>query len=250
MSPKYEIGQKVIVIDGSDIDDYTGGFIKDMEEYVGSVVTIENFTEYSNGRIAYNVEECVWDFDERGLKDVILYDDEIVIRRVGKNVVASYPTYNIKSEREMSPKDDFSDVVKSAIGELFRKKPPKFRIGDIVIGNESADDHYQITVKGWLGRVVYVNAADNEFDAESLEDKGAIYHFLDCAYFDKAEPYSGKVVCVRPSDGFTVGKVYTVGRDGCVKDDSAKSRGGDEVITTLEQFNAHLGGEFIELIEE
>lgn len=30
MSQKYEIGQKVIVIDGSDIDDYTGGFVHDM----------------------------------------------------------------------------------------------------------------------------------------------------------------------------------------------------------------------------
>lgn len=247
MSPKYEIGQKVVVIDGSDIDDYTGGFVNDMKEYVGCVVTIENFTEYDDGKIGYSVEECCWTFDERGLKDVI-YDDEIVIRRVGTNVVASYPTYNTKSEREMSPKDDFSDVVKSAISELFRKKP-KFRIGDIVVGNESADDHYSITVKDWRGRVININAVDNEFDAESLDDKGTIYHALDCTYFDKAEPYSGKVVCVRPSDGFTVGKVYTVGRDGCVKDDSAKSRGGDEIIT-LEQLNAHLGGEFIELIEE
>lgn len=247
MSQKYEIGQKVIVIDGSDIDDYTGGFVHDMEEWVGRVVTIGDFTEYGDGKIGYSVEECVWTFDERGLKDVI-YDDEIVIRRVGTNVVASYPTYNIKSEREMSPKDDFSDVVKSAISELFRKKP-KFRIGDIVVGNESADDHYSITVKGWLGKVVYVNAEDNEIDVESLEDKGTIYHSLDCAHFDKAEPYSGKVVCVRPSSGFTVGKVYTVGCDGCIKDDSAKSRGGDNIIT-LERLNAHLGGEFIELIEE
>ncbi len=246
MSPKYKIGDKVIVIDGSDIDDYTGGFIHNMEEWVGRVVTIGDFTEYSDGKIGYSVEECGWTFDERGLKDVI-YDDEIIIRRVGTNVVASYPTYNIKIEREMLPKDDFSDVVKSAISELFRKKP-KFRIGDIVIGNESADYHYSITVKGWLGKVVYVNAEDNEIDVESLEDKGTIYHSLDCAHFDKAEPYSGKVVCVRPSDGFTVGKVYTVGRDGCIKDDSAKSRGGD--IITLEQLNAHLGGEFIKLIEE
>lgn len=248
MSPKYEIGQKVIVIDGSDIDDYTGGFVNDMKEWVGRVATIESVTDdWGDGKIGYSVEECGWTFDERGLKDVI-YDDEIVIRRVGTNVVASYPTYNIKSEREMSPKDDFNDVVKSAISELFRKKP-KFRIGDIVVGNESADDHYSITVKGWLGRVVHVNAEDNEIDVESLEDKGTIYHSFDCAHFDKAEPYSGKVVCVRPSSGFTVGKVYTVGCDGCIKDDSAKSRGGDNIIT-LERLNAHLGGEFIELIEE
>lgn len=246
MSPKYKIGDKVIVIDGSDIDDYTSGFVKDMEEWVGRVVTIEGFDDvYGNGKIGYSVEECGWIFDERGLKDVV-YDDEIVIRRIGTNVVASYPTYNIKSKKKMSSHDDFNDVVKSAISELFRKKP-KFRIGDIVIGNESADYHYSITVKGWLGKVVHVNAEDNEIDVESLEDKGTIYHSLDCAHFDKAEPYSGKVVCVRPSDGFTVGKVYTV-CDGCVKDDSAKSRGGDEIIT-LEKLNAHLGGEFIELVE-
>lgn len=245
MSPKYKIGDKVIVIDGSDIDDYTSGFVNDMEEWVGRVVTIEGFDDRGDGKIGYFVEECGWTFDERGLKDAV-YDDEIVIRRIGTNVVASYPTYNIKSEREMSPKDDFSDVVNSAISELFRKKP-KFRIGDIVIGNESADYHYSITVTGWLGRVVYINAADNEFDVESLEDKGTIYHTLDCTHFDKVEPYSGKVVCVRPSDGFTVGKVYTV-CDGCVKDDSAKSRGGDEIIT-LEKLNSHLGGEFIKLVE-
>lgn len=246
MSPKYKIGDKVIVIDGSDIDDYTGGFVNNMEEWVGRVVTIEDFTDdWGDGKIGYSVEECEWIFDERGLKDVV-YDDEIIIRILGTNVVASYPKYDIKSEKEMSSHDDFSDVVKSAISELFRKKP-KFRIGDIVIGNKSANNNYSITVEGWLGKVVYVNTTDNKVDVESLEDKGTIYHSLDCTCFDKAEPYSGKVVCVKPSDGFTVGKVYTV-CDGCVKDDSAKSRGGDEIIT-LEKFNSHLGGEFIELVE-
>lgn len=39
----------------------------------------------------------------------------------------------------------------------------KFKIGDIVIGNEKADECYSITKKGWVGTVV------NIFDESLIE---------------------------------------------------------------------------------
>lgn len=46
----------------------------------------------------------------------------------------------------------------------------KFNVGDIVVGNKSANDKYSITTEGWVGRVVAV--CENEIKVQSLEDKG------------------------------------------------------------------------------
>lgn len=46
----------------------------------------------------------------------------------------------------------------------------KFKIGDIVVGNKSANDVYSITTEGWVGRVVEIDGDD--IRVQSLEDKG------------------------------------------------------------------------------
>lgn len=38
---KFEVGDKVRVLDGSEINGYAGGWIPDMKEYVGKVSTIK-----------------------------------------------------------------------------------------------------------------------------------------------------------------------------------------------------------------
>ena len=44
----------------------------------------------------------------------------------------------------------------------------KFKVGDIVVGNQFANDRYCVTKKGWKGRVTLVKA--NIFRATSLLD--------------------------------------------------------------------------------
>lgn len=46
----------------------------------------------------------------------------------------------------------------------------KFKVGDIVVGNKSANDKYSITTEGWVGRVVAV--CEDEIKVQSLDNKG------------------------------------------------------------------------------
>lgn len=68
MKFKFEIGQKVRILDGSKISDYACGWNPRMIYDVGKIVTI---TEQIGNRRdpAYRVEETDWSYDERGLVD-------------------------------------------------------------------------------------------------------------------------------------------------------------------------------------
>jgi len=57
----------------------------------------------------------------------------------------------------------------------------KFKVGDIVVGNEEASDHYGITKEGYVGRVVkYCEYGDNTFVIHGDDDE---YEVCD-KYFD------------------------------------------------------------------
>ena len=70
MKFKFEVGQKVRILDGSRIDDYTGGWSHDMADDVGKVVTITDQIRYRNNHPAYRADETTWLLDERGLEAV------------------------------------------------------------------------------------------------------------------------------------------------------------------------------------
>ena len=65
---KYKIGDKVRVLDGSNIKDYMGGWTIGMQYSIGKVYTIESFECIADGRIGYYMEGSVCIFDERGLE--------------------------------------------------------------------------------------------------------------------------------------------------------------------------------------
>ena len=50
----------------------------------------------------------------------------------------------------------------------------KFKIGDIVVANKSANDKYSVTTEGWVGKVVEIDEADEVDDIrlQSIEDTG------------------------------------------------------------------------------
>ena len=117
MKHKFKIGDKVRVLDGSNIRNYTGGWYEHMNKYVGKVSTIVGVYTLQDGRTSYALEPFIMRFDERGLE--------------------------------------------------LAKDEGKFKVGDIVIGNEYASGTYGITKSGWKGQVVSVNA-DGTFDAERI----------------------------------------------------------------------------------
>lgn len=65
---RFRIGDKVRVLDGEKISEYTQGW--NMPEFIGDIVTINDCEQYSDGRVAYRVKENYYIFDERGLEPV------------------------------------------------------------------------------------------------------------------------------------------------------------------------------------
>lgn len=66
MQTKFNIGDKVKILDGSDIDGYIGGWTPHMNRLVGRIVIIDQIRITDKG-IGYYVEEDLHVFDERGL---------------------------------------------------------------------------------------------------------------------------------------------------------------------------------------
>ena len=94
---KFKVGDKVRILDGSKIEDYTGNWNDfGMRIYVGKIDTIKRSFIYE-GSSAYELEHNRYTWDERGL-------------------------------------------------ELVREN--KFKVGDIVAGNDKADKCYDVTKKG------------------------------------------------------------------------------------------------------
>lgn len=72
MQTKFNIGDKVKILDGSDIDGYMGQWTPRMDRLVGRIVTIDQIRITDKG-VGYLTEETIFSFDERGLE---LTDDE------------------------------------------------------------------------------------------------------------------------------------------------------------------------------
>lgn len=66
MQTKFNIGDKVKILDGSDINDYRGHWTPRMNRLVGRIVTIDEIRINDYG-IGYLTKEIPYTFDERGL---------------------------------------------------------------------------------------------------------------------------------------------------------------------------------------
>lgn len=69
-NPKFKVGDRVKVLDGTGIPDYIGSWTHDMQWYVGREKTISRVLHTRRGRHYYYLEGCVFSWDERGLEKV------------------------------------------------------------------------------------------------------------------------------------------------------------------------------------
>lgn len=67
---KFDIGDVVRVLDGSDIKGYTGSFIPKMKKCVGKSYKVLSRDHTSCGENSYRLDGVPWIFDERGLSKV------------------------------------------------------------------------------------------------------------------------------------------------------------------------------------
>lgn len=260
---KFKVGDKVRILDGSKIENYTGGWSTwGMKEDVGKVVTIKEVHEYSDDRIGYRMNEiiCIW--DERGLELVESKDKDketIVIYRDGNEVIALNKKTKEKAVAKCNPSDEFD--FKIGAGLAFDRLMNKFKVGDWVIGNDKAAERYCVTGKGYAGKVVHVSedgseihVTNNSADTSGYCVKSECFDFhiptdKELKKFKPKKKWTAKVVCVERAPYFTVGKVYEI-NNGVLKDDEGDVRlYGD--IESLEYLNKNIayGGKFIELVE-
>lgn len=119
---KFKIGDKVRILDGSKIDDYTAGWYPHLAPYIGDVREIgEQFTR--DGRNAYRLKATPFTWDERGLERV--RENQIVIYKNGREVVAKDCGTKKTAKATCSPADtfDFATGAKLALARLL--EPPK-----------------------------------------------------------------------------------------------------------------------------
>ena len=261
---KFKVGDKVRILDGSKIDNYTGGWsLWGMQEDVGKVVTIKEVRKYDDGRIGYRMNEivCVW--DERGLELVESKDKDketIVIYRDGQQVIAFNKKTKEKAVAKCNPSDKFD--FKIGAGLAFDRLMHKFKIGDWVIGNKEANARYCVTKEGWVGKVVFVSEDGSEMRITNnssdtygwtVRSEYFDFHIPTDEELDKFKPeekkkWTAKVVCVKQAPYFTVGKVYAV-TEGELYDNDGDMRLSGE-IESLEYLNQHIAsGKFIEFVE-
>lgn len=148
---KFEVGDKVRILDGRNIKDYTGHWVAGMDFYIGKVATIEKRILFDGGRIGYRVKEFCYTWDSRGLEmddyeTVVIerHRDKIIAKR-GKVVGAA--TFN----------GDYSEAAISALKSLIRKeKVRKFHKGDLV----RYVREYGLVKVGTVGKIVEIDKSD------------------------------------------------------------------------------------------
>lgn len=75
-TPVFKPGDKVKILDGSDIKNYTGGWATGMRKHIGVEHTVASYDDYDDGRVAYRLEGQCFRWDERGLELVESAEEE------------------------------------------------------------------------------------------------------------------------------------------------------------------------------
>ena len=91
---KYKVGDKVRILDGSNIEGYVGDWVSDgMEEYVGRILTISHIVRNDIYGVAYKMQETYFALDERGLELAEKENDAMKVKNINMPEIVNY-TYD------------------------------------------------------------------------------------------------------------------------------------------------------------
>lgn len=127
---KFKVGDKVRILDGSNIKNYRGGFTFDMKHYIGETATIRGVSEREP--IGYYLKEYSYIWDERGLE--LAKPETIVIYRKGNEVIALDKSTGKKATARCCPEDtfNFETGAKLAFERLIGEDKPTYYNGKII----------------------------------------------------------------------------------------------------------------------
>ena len=131
--PKFKVGDKVRILDGSKIKGYTFGWFSNMARHIGEIVTISSIGLFQS-HLYYLTEEYRYNWDERGLE--LVKPEKIIIYRNGAEVVAKNTATGKTGVARCNPADefDFNTGAKLAFERLTNPEPekPKYYSGKVV----------------------------------------------------------------------------------------------------------------------
>ena len=91
---KFKIGDKVRILDGSNIKDYIGDWVSDgMEEYVGRILTISKILSDDICGVSYKMYDNCFTFDERGLELAEKENNTMKVKNINMPEIVNY-TYD------------------------------------------------------------------------------------------------------------------------------------------------------------
>lgn len=233
---KFNVGDRVRILDGGNIDHYRGGWANCMEEQIGNVHVIIEVCESQAGSNGYYLEGAGgFIYDERGLERVV-DNRKIVITTDGKTTLARLYEDNkvIKSaEAKCSPDDKFNFttgakiaferllIAKKIVGAKYKvvgKSYPRHRFceGDIV--ELTYDDGSDIPkfkpIESAYLSAQYVNMKDVEFIENPKQESEGNTLFNGRAVYIGTEPSKWTNWYA-----LAIGKIYTF-VNGAFTDDS------------------------------
>ena len=180
---KFKPGDKVRVLDGSNIPDYTHAW--GMPDAVGKIYTIKNVGFYSNGYVGYALKEyqseCV--FDERGLELVNEHTEKqrqclsVVDVRVKKPLIIIKWSDGVETTAQCNEKDTF-DIEKGVYVAISKRVLSAGNILEVIEKARNAQ-HYN-------GRIVCIKTSFKNFTV------GKIYNVVNGTFIDDNGDEFGK----------------------------------------------------------
>lgn len=157
--PKFKVGDKVRILDGSKIKNYISGWTGGMKRHIGEIVTIQSVFQHSPICNSYYLEEHSFSWDERGLE--LVKPEKIIIYRNGAEVVAKNTATGKTGVARCNPADefDFNIGAKLAFERLTNPEPekPKYYTGKVVCIDDSGGSHTK-------GKIYEVSDGQLEFN--------------------------------------------------------------------------------------
>ena len=116
---KYKVGDKVRILDGSNIKGYIGIWVSDgMEEYVGRILTISHIISDDNNGVLYKMQDAYFAFDERGLELAEKENNTMKVKNINMPEIVNYTYDKITGMTKIKWSDKTETTVYTEIGTV------------------------------------------------------------------------------------------------------------------------------------
>ena len=116
---KFKVGDKVKILDGSNIEGYIGSWIPEcMEKYVGRILTISHIVSDDNNGVSYRMQNTFLTFDERGLELAEKENNTMKVKNINMPEIVNYTYDKTTGTTKIKWSDKTETTVYTEIGTV------------------------------------------------------------------------------------------------------------------------------------